>query len=150
MMLWTVSGECRRVGKTRVCQDLVAILPDSVYVKIGHNPRQAHKPHNYFTTVDAFAEFADALPDSCGHCVVESGRMVREGRGDIRVFIQAAPGAPNAREDADQLRRNANIVIAPGGTVGEWASVLRTEIEDAELVRQVCGVFEGQQRFLAG
>jgi len=149
MMLWVVAGAGRRVGKTRVAQELVSILPQAVYAKIGHGKRTSDKPANYFTSVRTFEDFRRRVATRYAHCVVESNALAHRGEGDVRIFVPgSAGGTSRPREDAAELAAGAHIRITLDARAQEWRRVLREKLGDAVLVEKIYEVFEQQRQFM--
>ena len=89
--LWVISGAGRGAGKTWLCQQLCALLPDAVYAKLGHHAPRPDKAENYFTNPAAFLSFYQQLAPN-QTCILESNRPELRRRADLRLFI-AAPAA---------------------------------------------------------
>ena len=123
MILWVVSGACRHVGKTWLATRLAALLPNAVYVKIGHGRPRPDGPENYFTCLEEFAGFQAELVN-CDHLVIESNALALEKKGDVRCFISAKAHSHNIRDDAAQLESAAHIVIKPDADEKAWYQTL--------------------------
>mgnify|MGYP000381676201 CR=1 FL=1 len=148
MMTWVVSGACRGLGKTHLCQRLAVVLPNAVCAKVGHNPPKSDKPDNYFTNVDDFLVFHHQLSAGIRHCVVESNVLARKGYGDVRIFLDAPAGTDNVREDARELAEVAHIPIGAQREADGWRQVLNERLQSQELAARVADILEDQRFFL--
>jgi hypothetical protein len=123
-MIWTVSGAGRAVGKTTVAQSIAASLDGSVYCKCGHNAAKPGKPDNFFLGIDALTDFVDNAADQYSHIFVESNTFVYSNRADVTIYIDGADGKTNFRDDAEQLKSAADIVINASSTISNWKKFL--------------------------
>ena len=149
MMLWVVGGACRGVGKTWLSHRMAALLPNAVFAKIGHNPRQPDKPDHYFTSIDDFWAFQRCLPPTCQHCIVESNAPDIREAADVRILIAAPAGPAPVRDDAAALQAEADIPVAPGADRASWERVLTKKLQNPDLVRAVRTLLVRQQQFVA-
>ena len=147
MMRWAVSGARRGVGKTWLARRLCSVLPDAILAKIGHHPPKEGRDDHYFTNVEDFLTFVNALSDR-SHCVVESNRLIHQGFGDIRIYIDAIPGAEDVRPDAAELRAKADVEISRDSHPERWRPVVASKIDDGALVDTICELFREQRDFL--
>ncbi|MHB9037774.1 MAG: winged helix-turn-helix domain-containing protein [Armatimonadota bacterium] len=148
--LWTICGARRGVGKTHLALALCELLPDAVYVKLSHCQAQPGKPANIFSSEQEIEDFV-ARHDGCGHIVIEANALVRKGSGDVIIFIAAAAGRDNLREDQDELRERSHIAISPDADVNDWRSAIqaRGKLSDPELVENIFNLLIEQQRFIS-
>lgn len=147
MMRWLVSGACRNVGKTRLAKRLCNALPKAFRVKIGHHPPKEGGDDNYFTNVEDFLTFMNTMSDH-SHCLVESNRLIHQGSGDIRIYIDAPPGARDVRPDAAGLRDKADVTISAESHPEQWRRAVASRIDDGALVGTICELFREQRDFL--
>ncbi len=147
MMMWIMTGARRNVGKTRVSHALAEILPNAACAKIGRKPPVPGQPENYFTSIDDFYEFLDGL-DHCDHFIVESNTLALEGRGDLRVFVDAPKAADNVRGDVAVLKEKAHLVIDAKTDEAQWRRALSQKVPQSELVDRICELFNSQKAYL--
>ncbi len=152
MTLWIISGACRSLGKTYLTARLGEILPGAVKAKIGHHPPQPGRPENYFTRLEDFFAFLEALPGDCRHCIAESNELALRGEGDIRIYLHASARDNRARADAEALRARADILVLPETQPEQeaWRAQLARVVDDPEQIRKICDALEDQWRFLRG
>ncbi len=147
-VVWVISGAGKGVGKTRLAMGLCEVLPQAIYAKQGHGRNKPGKPPNYFRSSEELVLFVKKSSKEHRHIVVESNGWVREGRGDLVVFLEAPANRRNPRRDADLLRSRANIVIGPGSSVEKWRRVLRGYLPDSRLRRSVINLFSDQAHYV--
>lgn len=148
-MVWVVSGARRHVGKTWLCLRLQQLLPAAAYVKLGHAPRQPNKPGTYLTSLrDVRLLLQERNRPGC-HVVIESNLLARQQEGDLRIYIEAPPGATDVRDDATLLRDAAHIVVGPGVDPGQWIRLLEPVLEQRETALQVCAALAELRDYLA-
>lgn len=148
MKLWIVCGACRHVGKTYLAQRLAAALPGSWCAKLGRHPASDDKPTNYFTDIDLLERQLNELRSSkTAHAIVESNRLAHLGPADIRIYIGPRVEEPHeVREDADQLRRLADITIETDAiTPPDWQSLIARQTDRTE---EIARIVEDQQAYL--
>jgi molybdate transport system regulatory protein len=149
-MIWTVSGAGRAVGKTTVAQSIAASLDGSVYCKCGHNAAKPGKPDNFFLGIDALTAFVDKAVDQYSHIFVESNTFVYSNRADVTIYIDGADGKTNFRDDAEQLKSAADIVINAASTSSQWKKFLSAKLPDAKAIDAICHCLAKQQQWLFG
>jgi hypothetical protein len=104
-----VAGGGRNVGKTRLAEELVAILGDAVAIKIGVHAAHGGKNPLLFPMGTRLAEVIAAAGDKAW-LVVESGSVLDDPDADgaLVIFIPAAqgdkPGSARRRERAHLVR----------------------------------------------
>jgi len=147
--LWTICGAGHGVGKTRLALALCEILPDAVYVKLGGGRADPGKQANLLRTEQELDAFIDKHA-ARGHIVAEANPLARKGRGDVIIFIDVPADYEDPREDRDDLRTSAHIVISPGANTRRCKSLLRARLGDSELVEKVFRLAIDQQRYLCG
>lgn len=147
MKIWLVAGASSGTGKTTVAQNLTEVLPCAEYLKIGHGKRKAKGSPNYFTSPDEGLRFIKDAERRCEHCVVESNVLAGVLEPDILIFLDRH--GESRRDDADELRAAADVVIGRGGNTGKWrAQVGRLKLP-SEVAAKVLEVFKAQHEFLA-
>jgi molybdate transport system regulatory protein len=146
--IWTICGAGRAVGKTTLARSIAKTLTSSVYCKCGHNPPKDSKPDNYFLGIDDLTNFIDKATLTYANIVVESNAFVYSGRADIIIYIDGVTGTTNFRNDADQLKSAADIVITPDSSVNDWEKNIANKISDAKIVQQLCQCFSLQHQWL--
>ncbi len=110
-MLWIITGACKGVGKTSLCLELCKVLGNSAYAKQGHGVYKKTKARNYFRNLDELEDFIRRNKKSHDHVVVESNELAKKGRGDIVIFLGKSSGGNRPREDAEELKKKAHIII---------------------------------------
>lgn len=129
--LWLVCGAGRGVGKTWIARGLCEILGEATYAKHGHGEPKPDKPGLLLHGLAEVERFLSGLGDT-PNAVVESNTLVLEGRGDLVIFVEGEPSGLPRRDDADQLRRRADIAIAPDAPIGRWRRALSKVLDDRE------------------
>lgn len=149
MQLWIISGARRGVGKTVLAKRLGAVLPDSVYAKLGHGRARRDKSVNYCRNAEELEDFVRRSRSRCKHMVVESNSYSLGSQPGIRVFIDAVAGEADLREDAEELRRRADIEVSAADDGSGWRRVLKRRLRDQRLAEAVCGILAEQRRRLS-
>lgn len=148
-LVWVICGAGRGVGKTTLAGRLCELLPGSVYAKYGHGRPSADKTPNYFRKLDDLGQFVGDARRTATHVVVECNAWAREGRGDVTIFVDAAPGRP-ARPDAARLRSTADICVGDRPQPKLWRAALADVPIAAALRVKIVRALEDHQRFTAG
>lgn len=138
------------MGKTHLARALCRALPGALYAKQGCGPRKEGKGEHFFRTAGELAAFLRPELERRPHLVAESNALVREGRGDLVLFIEPVPGLTDPRPDVDRLREVAHLRI--GSDQGEegWRRVLAGRLGDQEAVAAVMPLLAAQQRYHLG
>jgi len=149
-MTWVVCGTGRGVGKTHLARRLCRVLPRAVYAKVGHHPPKPGKPRNYFRSEVRLCAFLDSVRGKCEHVVLEAHAPAHRDRADVVIFVDGMPLGGRVREDADELRAQADLRIGPGASVRRWKGVLRKKLAPLALREAVCAALaEGQRHWLS-
>ena len=149
-MLWVICGAGRGVGKTTLALNLCEILPDSRYAKCGHGTKQSQKPDPFFEELSDLEAFIQDNQTTCEHLVIESNALARMGRGDVIIFIDGVEGKTDFREDADQLRQKAHLVVNSQSNAGLWKKHL-SKIKVLQALREkICDALMAQKQVLFG
>jgi adenylate kinase len=90
-----VSGGESGVGKTTLCRDLIALLPDSRHVKLGHHAADPEKHNLYFPRLTPFRTIAKAATP-CRFLIIESNTILRELSPDLCVYLPSPSPKPSA------------------------------------------------------
>jgi len=147
-VLWAICGAGRGVGKTHLALALCGALPDAVYVKLGGGPHNPNKPQNLVRAESDLQTFI-AAHSHLSHIVAEANALAARGKADITIYIDAADRRDDLRTDRDVLRRAAHIVVSPGCDTRRWKDVLKSKLNDSQLVERVFDILADQQRFVA-
>ena len=146
MTLWIISGARSQVGKTHVAKQLCAVLPMSVYAKLGHGPRRAGKSPNYFNSVGELKRFLQDSSQEHEHVVLEANTNTGDIPNSIRVFLSATADMTNLRADARELQAAADICICRESQPRKWHRVLKRHVREPRLVQAVLAILADQQR----
>lgn len=149
-MLWVISGAGRGVGKTTVAQNLCEVLPQSVYAKCGHGQRAEHKPAMFFRRIPEAIKFIEEARCRHQHIVVESNGLAHQGDAEIVIFIDGISGVTSFRDDSDQLKAAAHLVVDGSASAAAWKSVLTQKLRPKRLCEAVCRCLLLQKQFLFG
>ncbi|MCK4871095.1 MAG: LysR family transcriptional regulator [Phycisphaerales bacterium] len=144
--LWIVSGAGRDVGKTHVALALCELLPDAVYAKCGGGRRKPGRPENLFSSEAELDAFVSEQTEQHKHIVVEYNGWARQGRGDVIIYIGPIVGHTKVRNDADELRAAAHIVIERGGSIRGWRRRLQAHVRSRALCESVVDLFVEHKR----
>lgn len=145
--LWVVCGAGRGVGKTHLANRLCEILPDATYAKLGHGSRSPEKHPNFFQDADELWEFLQNRDTGGQHFVVEANDASLREKADIVIYIDNIPDHTDVREDADQMRRSADICVNAEGPDNP-TTALEAEVADRELCDQIKEILQRQSEFL--
>jgi len=146
MKTWLIAGASSGVGKTTLVQDLVKVLPDAEFLKVGHGRRKKKGPTNFFTSADEGLSFIESLKGKCEHCVIESNRLVGILKADIVIFLDR--DGSDRRTDAGTLRKSADIILGQDGNDDDWKSKLRALKLSSGLAGKLLDIFQSQHEFL--
>ena len=149
-LVWVICGAGGGVGKATVAQKLCTILPNPVYAKCGHSVAKSGKPANYFRDLDELISFIEAEGAFSQHVVVESNALVRKGRGDIIIFLAGKMGRTDLRDDAEQLRGAAHLIVDRDAAVDDWKMMLAQKLDSTAVVDAIAAALVEQQRYLTG
>lgn len=149
-IVWVICGAGRGVGKTTLAERLCELLPSSVYAKYGHGRPRADKTPNYFRKLDDLERFIDDAHRRASHVVVECNAWARDGKGDLTIFIDAAPGRPSTRTDVDALRSAADICVNDAAEPKRWRRALAGAGIASALQTKIVRELQAHQRFTAG
>ncbi len=117
--VWVVCGAGRGVGKTTVARGLCEHLPQAAYAKHGHGEVQPDKPGLLLHELHQVDHFL-VQGDEHAHLVVESNTLALEGRGDVIVYVEGETRGMPRRDDVDELRAAAHIVLDTDQPLGSW------------------------------
>jgi len=145
-MTWVVCGTGRAVGKTHLARRLCRVLPRAVYAKLGHHPPKLGKPRNCFRSEARLRAFLDSVRSTCEHVVLEAHAPALRNRADVVIFVDGIPLGGRVREDADELRAQADLRIGPGASVRRWKGVIRKKLAPHALREAVCDALAESQR----
>lgn len=146
MTKWVVSGARRRVGKTFLAKRLAAILPNSVYAKLGRSAPNPKKSANYFTSEEDFAAFIKRSEKSCEHMVLETNVTLPSYRDAVRIYLDAKAGDGELRSDSAKLKELADIHIGRKCSPEKWRKVLSDKLDDEALRNGILGILADQKR----
>jgi molybdate transport system regulatory protein len=149
-LVWVICGAGRSVGKTTLAKRLCDLLPGSIYAKHGHGRPSAGKTPNFFRRVDELATFVSEARREASHVVVESNAWAREGKGDLTIFVDAAPGRASTRPDVATLRSAADICVSDKANPKQWRAALAGAAVVASLRPKIVQVLLAHQRFTVG
>lgn len=149
-MIWVICGAGRCVGKTTLALKLCEILPSSRYAKCGHGVKKSDKPESFFNDLPGLEAFIQENQKTCEHLVIESNAMAIQSRGDVIIYIDGIEGKTQFRDDADQLRRNAHLVINSQAKVGSWKKRLSEVSVAQSLCEKIYDVLMAQKQYLYG
>jgi hypothetical protein len=146
--LWAICGAGRGLGKTRLAQRLCAVLPDSIYIKHGHGPRQSSKPDHLVATGEELEALLTVSARSHDHVIVESNALALTGRASLVIYLEGTPTDVARREDADLLRSLADVILGDRGEETVWRHRLRTRLGQGPTVGAVLDALQAQARYL--
>lgn len=101
-----ISGAHSNVGKTILAREFCAIIPDAVYVKIGHGGNKEGKEGVFYHTGTPFTEIYEQHKHA-GFLIIESNQILSEIKPDCTIYLTGEPAKPSAviaREKADIIR----------------------------------------------
>ncbi|MFH1675390.1 MAG: hypothetical protein ABIC40_00090, partial [bacterium] len=146
MKIWLVAGAFSGVGKTTLVQNLAKVLPCAEFLKIGHGKKKAVGTPNYFTSIADGLGFIETLNRRCKHCIVESNLRAGVLEPDIIIFLDR--DGENRRNDADEFRTAAGIVIGQGANAGKWRDEIGGLKLSSRIEAKVLNLFQAQHKFL--
>jgi hypothetical protein len=117
-----------------------------VYAKLGHHPPKLGKPRNCFRSEARLRAFLDSVRSTCEHVVLEAHAPALRNRADVVIFVDGIPLGGRVREDADELRAQADLRIGPGASVRRWKGVIRKKLAPHALREAVCDALAESQR----
>ncbi len=126
--LWVVCGAGRGVGKTWIARGLCERLPDASYAKHGHGDARPDKPGRLLHDLPQVERFL-ALGAERAHLVVESNTLALAGRGEVVIFVEGQTRGLPRRDDADQLRAAAHIVLDHDQPIARWRYVIADRVD---------------------
>lgn len=144
--IWLIAGAFSGVGKTTIVSNLMEILPDVQFLKIGTSRRKKSGRENYFTSTEEGIRFIEAQMGKCSHCLVESNRLVGSIDADLIIFLDNLDG--DRRDDADRLRTAADVIIGYRGNQSQWENNLKSMQLPVKTRNKVIDAFNNQQEFL--
>jgi molybdopterin-guanine dinucleotide biosynthesis protein A len=100
-----VSGARSEVGKTTLAKELVALLPGSAFVKIGHHPKNNSKGDLLYPMGTSFRELCLRHGDS-SYLIIESNSILNEVSPDCAIFLDAE----NPKPSAAMAKKKANLI----------------------------------------
>jgi molybdate transport system regulatory protein len=148
MALWVVTGAASGVGKTYIAKQLCAVLPSTMYAKLGHHPPKRGKSANYFTERADLQAFIKEHRAAHEHVVVESNSFKPRSKGAVVIFIAAPPDNDDLRGDAVELSRRANIRVDGEDGREEWEPVVKAAAGNEDLTDAVLAILSEQTRRL--
>lgn len=146
--LWVVCGAGRGVGKTWIAHGLQRLLPMATYAKHGHGQARGDKPGQLLhelPEVDAFL----ARAASRVHVVLESNTVALQRRAQLCIYVEGLPEGLPRRDDADELRAAAHIILDQDQPVARWRSELARVVADPTLRERILELLLAQVRRLA-
>ena len=147
--LWLICGAGRGVGKTHLAMRLCEVLPDAIYAKRGHAQSKTGRPENYFTDNASLLEFVNHCRARHQHIVVEHHNCTLAGSDDIIIFVGPIDGETDVRDDAEQLRNNADILLTAGRSIRSWRRVLRQKLPYHSVSESVLDLLVEHQKYLS-
>ena len=147
-LVWTISGAGRKVGKTVLAQGLAEVLPNAVYAKSGHGKLSASKHGNFFTDLHQLKDFIGDAKNKFDHIVVESNAIAKTDLPDVTIFIDTAPAKSDFRDDCDELKDRADIIIAREIELSDCKTMLSEKLGGDELADEVLTCFIDQKKYL--
>jgi molybdopterin-guanine dinucleotide biosynthesis protein A len=100
-----IAGARAKVGKTTLANEIVALIPGSRHVKIGHGPPKKGKTEAYYHVGTAIERILKDHGDAA--ClVIESNAILRSYSPDLAVYLTA----DSPKESARDLKNKADIV----------------------------------------
>lgn len=107
-----ISGAHSGVGKTTLAKELVALLPGSAFVKIGHHPKNEAKSDLLYPMGTSFRELSLRHSES-PYLIIESNSILSQFSPDCAIFLDAdrpKPSAAIAKEKANLISgRHADV-----------------------------------------
>ena len=149
MLVWIICGAKSKVGKSYVAKRLCAVLPESVYAKLGHGERRPGKPENFFTRHEDLLSFLGANGAQLKHAVVEANSGNFAGFKTVRIFIGAAEMDADTRNDAESLKEIADIEIDKDSDAADWEAVVSAAVGNSVLASAILSILSAQKRRLA-
>lgn len=149
-MIWVICGAGRCVGKTTLALKLCEILPNRRYAKCGHGVKKEGKPESFFNDLSELEAFIQENRKACEHLVIESNAMAIQSRGDVIIYIDGVKGKTQFRDDADQLRDSAHLVIDSQSKVSSWKKRLSEVNVVQSLCEKIYDVLMAQKQYLYG
>lgn len=148
--IWVVCGAGRAIGKTKIAQGLVDLLPSSVYAKCGHNAKKPGKPDAYFKTMKDLKFFISESYGKYEYIVIESNAYALSGKADFVIYIDGIESITSFRDDCDKLKSLSDIQICNGSTIKKWERTLKSRLKCDNAVTDICRLFSDQRRYLFG
>lgn len=100
-----VTGAHTDVGKTTLARKLTAILPEAVFIKIGHGERKPDMENIFYHAGTPFSRIAREN-SGARFMVIESNSLLREVTPECVIYL---PGG-NPKKSAELARKNADII----------------------------------------
>jgi len=100
-----VTGAHTNVGKSTLARKLTAILPEAVFIKIGHGERKPGMDNMFYHVGTHFSRIAREN-SSARFMVIESNSLLREVTPECVIYL---PGG-NPKKSAELARENADII----------------------------------------
>jgi molybdate transport system regulatory protein len=141
--LWVICGAGRGVGKTWIARGLEALLPDAVYAKHGHGRAHRAKPGRLLHTSQEVEAFL-AERAAQAHVVLESNTVALQRRADLCIFVEGSPRGLPRRDDAEELRAAAHIVLDQDQPIHRWRAELIRVLGESEETEAFMGLLLGQ------
>jgi hypothetical protein len=139
-----ISGARSNVGKTTLAEAVSAVLPGSVYVKLGHGEVKEDIDNIFYHAGTPYERIEEENPQA-DFLIIESNRILEEMDPDLAIYLPAEdpkPSAALAEASADLIRgrlcRDEMVRLVAG----------KLEVDDgtaAEIVRLACGTWDGAE-----
>jgi molybdopterin-guanine dinucleotide biosynthesis protein A len=132
-----ISGARCGVGKTTLAKELLAVLPGSVFVKIGHHPENPASKDLLYPVGTSFYEIRKQHNDiPC--LLIESNSILQELNPDCTIYLDAdcpKPSGISAKEKADII--SAQKISA--GKIDELSVRLGIDTRTMRRIAWLCG-----------
>lgn len=128
-----VAGARSGIGKTRLSQEILALLPDAVHVKIGHGEKKPSLDNCYYSHGTPWSTVRrDHADRAC--VVIESNSILTELTPDLAIYLAAENPKPSAFIAMRKAQVVSGMPIEPA-VVDSLAAALDL---DHRTVRRIC------------
>ena len=101
-----VTGAHTNVGKTSLARRLVSILPEAVFIKIGHGKRKEELDNIFYHSGTSFSKVAEENLGA-SFLVIESNSILKEVDPQCVIYL---PGPGRPKKSAELAMKKADLV----------------------------------------
>jgi molybdate transport system regulatory protein len=148
MRTWLIGGSSSGVGKSTFVKNLVDLLPNSNFLKLGHGACKKDGPENYFTETEKALQYIADCDGKYENFIAEATRLVGKFDADVVIFLNSKKG--NRRNDADERMKSANIILGNDSNPWQWVEYLESLDLLSGTRRKVHDLLRTQHEFISG